>query len=132
MTLEEAFQNQDTQSPLFDSSQLSNNGLQGTRIFRHRSRYAPGRQRYDLRCQAFSATHKFLTLTVPAWHLLCVGALTRRVACPDGVNTATNAACCDLFAVRDESDADVESLDTAGCGWRGCSRRRRARFPRSQ
>lgn len=29
------------------------------------------------------------------------GAITRRVACPDGVNTATNAACCNLFAVRD-------------------------------
>ncbi|OJT14528.1 Ligninase C [Trametes pubescens] len=29
-------------------------------------------------------------------------ALTRRVACPDGVNTATNAACCQLFAVRDD------------------------------
>nr|Q96TS6.1 RecName: Full=Manganese peroxidase 3; Short=MnP3; AltName: Full=Manganese peroxidase isozyme 3; Flags: Precursor [Phlebia radiata]CAC84573.1 manganese peroxidase [Phlebia radiata]CAD92855.1 manganese peroxidase precursor [Phlebia radiata] len=28
-------------------------------------------------------------------------ALTRRVACPDGVNTATNAVCCSLFAVRD-------------------------------
>ncbi|PSR92239.1 hypothetical protein PHLCEN_2v4769 [Hermanssonia centrifuga] len=30
------------------------------------------------------------------------GALTRRVACPDGKNTATNAACCALFAVRDD------------------------------
>ncbi|KAH8107932.1 Mn peroxidase MNP5 [Cristinia sonorae] len=29
-------------------------------------------------------------------------ALTRRVACPDGKNTATNAACCSLFAVRDD------------------------------
>ncbi|KAI0630400.1 heme peroxidase [Trametes polyzona] len=29
-------------------------------------------------------------------------ALTRRVACPDGKNTATNAACCQLFAVRDD------------------------------
>ncbi|KAI0823681.1 heme peroxidase [Trametes gibbosa] len=29
-------------------------------------------------------------------------ALTRRVACPDGVNTATNAVCCQLFAVRDD------------------------------
>ncbi|CDO72539.1 Class II peroxidase [Trametes cinnabarina] len=29
-------------------------------------------------------------------------ALTRRVSCPDGVNTATNAACCQLFAVRDD------------------------------
>lgn len=31
-----------------------------------------------------------------------LAALTRRVACPDGVNTATNAACCQLFAVRDD------------------------------
>ncbi|RPD54306.1 peroxidase MNP1 [Lentinus tigrinus ALCF2SS1-7] len=29
-------------------------------------------------------------------------ALTRRVACPDGKNTATNAACCALFPVRDD------------------------------
>ncbi|KAL1948279.1 hypothetical protein VTO73DRAFT_12354 [Trametes versicolor] len=29
-------------------------------------------------------------------------ALTRRVSCPDGVNTATNAACCQLFAVRQD------------------------------
>ena len=29
-------------------------------------------------------------------------ALTRRVACPDGKNTATNAACCALFPIRDE------------------------------
>nr|WCB70303.1 lignin peroxidase LiP9 [Trametes hirsuta] len=29
-------------------------------------------------------------------------ALTRRVACPDGKNTATNAACCQLFDVRDD------------------------------
>ncbi|KAI0078423.1 peroxidase MNP1, partial [Panus rudis PR-1116 ss-1] len=29
-------------------------------------------------------------------------ALTRRVACPDGKNTATNAACCSLFAIRDD------------------------------
>ena len=31
-----------------------------------------------------------------------LAALTRRVACPDGINTATNAACCSLFAVRDD------------------------------
>ncbi|KAJ3570990.1 hypothetical protein NP233_g4039 [Leucocoprinus birnbaumii] len=30
------------------------------------------------------------------------GALTRRVACPDGKNTATNAACCPLFEIRDD------------------------------
>ncbi|KAI0259215.1 manganese peroxidase 2 [Gloeopeniophorella convolvens] len=27
--------------------------------------------------------------------------LTRRVACPDGINTASNAVCCPLFSVRD-------------------------------
>ena len=29
-------------------------------------------------------------------------ALTRLVACPDGINTATNAACCALFPIRDD------------------------------
>ncbi|KAH8102149.1 lignin peroxidase VLG1 precursor white-rot fungus [Cristinia sonorae] len=29
-------------------------------------------------------------------------ALTRRVACPDGIHTATNEACCSLFAVLDD------------------------------
>ena len=31
-----------------------------------------------------------------------VAALTRRVACPDGKNTATNAACCALFPVMED------------------------------
>ena len=31
-----------------------------------------------------------------------LAALTRRVACPDGKNTATNAACCALFPIRDD------------------------------
>ena len=31
-----------------------------------------------------------------------LAALTKRVACPDGKNTATNAACCALFPLRDE------------------------------
>ena len=29
-------------------------------------------------------------------------ALTRRVNCPDGVNTATNAVCCQWFTIRDD------------------------------
>ena len=29
-------------------------------------------------------------------------ALTKRVACPDGKNTVTNAACCALFPIRDD------------------------------
>ncbi|KAH9931127.1 manganese peroxidase 1 [Epithele typhae] len=40
-------------------------------------------------------------VTVAAALQVANAALTRRVACPDGVNTATNAACCNLFAVRD-------------------------------
>ena len=34
--------------------------------------------------------------------LYSVAALTKRVACPDGKNTATNAACCALFPIRDD------------------------------
>jgi manganese peroxidase len=41
-------------------------------------------------------------------------AVTRRVACPDGVNTATNAACCALFAVRDDIQENL--FDGGECG----------------
>ena len=41
-------------------------------------------------------------------------ALTRRVACPDGINTATNAACCSLFAVRDDIQQNL--FDGGQCG----------------
>ncbi|KAH8102141.1 lignin peroxidase isozyme LP7 [Cristinia sonorae] len=41
-------------------------------------------------------------IAVAAYIQTASAALTRRVACPDGVNTATNAACCSLFAVRDD------------------------------
>ena len=41
-------------------------------------------------------------------------ALTRRVACPDGKNTATNAACCQLFAVRDDIQQNL--FDGGECG----------------
>ncbi|TCD71227.1 Manganese peroxidase 3 [Steccherinum ochraceum] len=41
-------------------------------------------------------------------------ALTKRVACPDGVNTATNAACCSLFAIRDDIQQNL--FDGAQCG----------------
>lgn len=40
--------------------------------------------------------------TVAASFSGAYAALTRRVACPDGVNTASNAACCNWFAVRDD------------------------------
>lgn len=43
-----------------------------------------------------------------------IGALTRRVACPDGVNTATNAACCSLFAIRDDIQKNL--FDNGECG----------------
>ncbi|THH31802.1 hypothetical protein EUX98_g2375 [Antrodiella citrinella] len=41
-------------------------------------------------------------------------ALTRRVACPDGVNTATNAACCFLFPIRDDIQENL--FDGGECG----------------
>ncbi|EMD37100.1 MnP-short short manganese peroxidase [Gelatoporia subvermispora B] len=42
------------------------------------------------------------------------GAITRRVTCPDGVNTVANAACCPLFAVRD--DIQESLFDGGKCG----------------
>ncbi|KAI0350878.1 manganase peroxidase [Trametes cingulata] len=42
------------------------------------------------------------------------GAITRRVSCPDGVNTATNAACCSLFAIRDDIQQNL--FDGGECG----------------
>lgn len=57
----------------------------------------PGRDRYvDSATDVDIICHDDLTSFYP------LAALTRRVACPDGVNTATNAACCQLFAVRDD------------------------------
>ncbi|KAI0072723.1 manganese peroxidase 1 precursor [Panus rudis PR-1116 ss-1] len=41
-------------------------------------------------------------------------AITRRVACPDGKNTATNAACCPLFAIRDDIQQNL--FDGGECG----------------
>ena len=46
--------------------------------------------------------------------IIIPGALTRRVACPDGVNTATNAACCSLFAIRDDIQQNL--FDGGECG----------------
>ena len=31
-----------------------------------------------------------------------LGAAVKRALCPDGINSAANAACCSLFAVRDD------------------------------
>ncbi|KAI0063642.1 manganese peroxidase 2 [Artomyces pyxidatus] len=41
-------------------------------------------------------------------------AITRRVACPDGINTATNAACCALFPILD--DIQTNLFDGGECG----------------
>nr|AVJ41188.1 manganese peroxidase [Irpex lacteus] len=41
-------------------------------------------------------------------------AITKRVACPDGKNTATNAACCALFAIRDDIQENL--FDGGQCG----------------
>ncbi|KAI5123941.1 hypothetical protein M0805_006356 [Coniferiporia weirii] len=41
-------------------------------------------------------------------------AITKRVTCPDGVNTVTNAACCVLFAVRDDIQENL--FDGGQCG----------------
>ena len=43
-----------------------------------------------------------------------IAAVTKRVACPDGKNTATNAACCALFAIRDDIQENL--FDGGECG----------------
>lgn len=40
--------------------------------------------------------------------------VTKRVACPDGINTATNAACCALFPVL--ADIQENLFDGGECG----------------
>ena len=66
----------------------------------------------DQRCQRwvpnYAVTHSPIDLTSFS------AAITRRVACPDGVNTATNAACCALFAVRDDIQENL--FDGGECG----------------
>ena len=47
-------------------------------------------------------------------HTILIAALTRRVTCPDGINTATNAACCSLFAIRDDLQQNL--FDNGQCG----------------
>ena len=49
-----------------------------------------------------------------SFRLICnVGAIVRRVTCPDG-NTVNNAACCPLFAIRD--DIQTNLFDGGECG----------------
>ena len=62
-------------------------------------------------CSAFSnCPFSILFLT----SCCILAAVTKRVACPDGVNTATNAACCALFAIRDDIQENL--FDGAKCG----------------
>lgn len=42
------------------------------------------------------------------------GALTKRVACDDGVHTVTNAACCVLFPIMEDLQANL--FDNGECG----------------
>ncbi|CAL1699300.1 unnamed protein product [Somion occarium] len=60
---------------------------------------------------AFKALAAFLSVAALQ---VANAALTRRVACPDGINTATNAACCSLFALRDDLQQNL--FDNGECG----------------
>ncbi|KAI0081249.1 melanin-decolorizing enzyme [Panus rudis PR-1116 ss-1] len=53
-------------------------------------------------------------ITVLAIFQASNAAITKRVTCPDGVNSATNAACCPLFAVRDDIQKGL--FDGGECG----------------
>nr|ARA74331.1 manganese peroxidase 2 [Physisporinus sp. PF18]ARA74333.1 manganese peroxidase 2 [Physisporinus sp. PF18] len=55
-----------------------------------------------------------ILLSVVAALRVASGAIIKRVACPDGVNTATNAACCPLFAIRDDIQQNL--FDNGECG----------------
>lgn len=59
----------------------------------------------------FTQRYKGPTRVVPK---VTQAALTRRVACPDGKNTATNAACCALFPILD--DIQTNLFDGGECG----------------
>jgi len=56
----------------------------------------------------------FTTLALLAMIAVANAALIRRVTCPDGKNTANNAACCPLFAIRD--DIQTNLFDGGECG----------------
>lgn len=43
-----------------------------------------------------------------------IAALVRRVTCPDGVNTVMNAACCSLFPIMEDIQANL--FDGGECG----------------
>ena len=56
----------------------------------------------------------FVAFTLLTVIFYASAALTRRVACPDGKNTATNAACCALFPIMDDLQQNL--FDNAECG----------------
>ena len=84
---------------------ISRNGLQSSSLYRHSRRCHPGREWYASQLET-------LIVLIPIYTY--AAALTRRVACPDGVNTATNAACCSLFAIRDDLQQNL--FDNGQCG----------------
>ncbi|TFK44517.1 RBPa precursor [Crucibulum laeve] len=61
-------------------------------------------------------TIKYLSVSLLAISAIqiCLAALTKRVACPDGKNTATNAACCVLFPILE--DIQTNLFDGGECG----------------
>ena len=67
-----------------------------------------------LTLQVVNGTHFILRIVTCSRFLRCAGALTRPVACPDGKNTATNAACCALFPVLE--DIQESLFDGGECG----------------
>lgn len=52
---------------------------------------------------AFKSLASFFVLAVSVAN----AANFRRVSCPDGINTATNAICCNFFALRDDLQANL-------------------------
>ncbi|KAF8160931.1 manganese peroxidase 3 [Crassisporium funariophilum] len=58
--------------------------------------------------------HLSLSLLVLGAIQLSSAALTKRVACPDGKNTATNAACCVLFPILEDIQENL--FDGGECG----------------
>ncbi|KAJ3553707.1 hypothetical protein NM688_g3469 [Phlebia brevispora] len=103
------------------------NGTERNRITSEQMAYAPmnvftrlpvtyGLGFPNMHCFALEMAFKqlLIAVTIALAFKVAQGALTRRVACPDGVNTATNAACCSLFALRDT--LQDQFFDGGECG----------------
>ena len=58
-----------------------------------------------------SSPHVLFAFVDP--YIICSAALTKRVTCPDG-NIASDAACCSLFAIRDDIQQNL--FDGGECG----------------